>query len=152
MAAGTLILFSKNKDRLSEIDMAAGVPKLALVTSAYVPDATVAGHSLWADISANEIATGQGYTVGGVTLTTPVATAITGGFKFSSGAAVWTASGTGIPAHRYYVLYMLATLWGRVNPVIGYFVGDATPADIPLTTAGNTLTITPAAGGWFDLT
>jgi hypothetical protein len=152
MTAGVFTLFSKNKDRLSELDLTTTTLKLALVSSVWTPDATVTGNSLWADMSANEIANGQGYTTGGVTLSTVVATAISGGFKLSSAAGLWTASGTGIPAHRYYVMYALATLWGRVNPVVGYFLGDATPADVPLTTAGNTLTITPSASGWFDLT
>jgi len=37
------------------------------------------------------------------------------------------------------------------NPLVGYFVGDSTPADIPATTVGNTLTLTCPSGGWFDL-
>jgi hypothetical protein len=60
---------------------------------------------------------------------------------------VWTASGTGIPAWRYGVLYYLGTLNGKVNPLVGYFLGDSTPADVPLTTSTNTLTITPSASG-----
>jgi hypothetical protein len=152
MAAGTFTLFSKNKDRISINDMLSATPKLALVSSAWTPDSSATGNSLWADMSANEIANGNGYTSGGVTLGTLAATAVTGGFKFSSANPSWTASGSGIPAHRYYVMYLSGTVWGRVNPVIGYFLGDTTPADIPLTTATNTLTVTVPAGGWFDAT
>jgi hypothetical protein len=75
----------------------------------------------------------------------------TDGEKVSSGNAVWTASGTGIPAFRYAVLYYLGSLWGVTNPLIGYILCDSAPADIPLTTSGNTLTITCPQDGWFDL-
>ena len=153
MAASALILYSKNKDRISQNDLVGAVVQLALVTSVYTPDATFTGNSLWADVSANEISgASNGYTTGGGALASKVSTGITGGFKFSSAAFQWTAAGTGIPAHRYVVMYVLGTLWGRVNPLIGYYLGDATPADIPLTTVGNTLTETPSASGWFDQT
>ena len=154
MTASAFTIYSKNKDRISQNDLVGQVVKLALVTSAYSTtlDASSTGNSLWGDVSTNEIAGGNGYTTGGGTLTTLASTAIASGFKFSSSAFVWTASGTGIPAHRYVVMYVLGTLWGRVNPVIGYYLGDATNADIPLTTAGNTLTETPSVSGWFDQT
>ncbi len=152
MTASAFTLFSKNKNHINTADLAGATVKLALVSSAWTPDASVTGNYLWADVSANEIANGQGYTTGGATLASLVSTAISGGYKFSSAAPVWTASGTGIPAHRYYVMYLSGTVWGLVNPLIGYFLGDNTPADVPLTTAGNTLTVTPSASGWFDQT
>jgi hypothetical protein len=153
MAAGAFTLFAKNKDDYRINDIVGATIKLALVSSAYTPNITTAGHALWADVSANEIANGQGYTTGGVTLTGAAATAAAGsnGYFLAGAPPVWTASGTGIPAHRYYVMYLLGTVWGQVNPLIGYFLGDATPADIPLTTAGNTITVTQPATGWFDL-
>ncbi len=152
MASGLLTLFSKNKDRLSINDLVGATLKLALVTSAYTPSAGETGHSLWSEVSANEIAAGNGYTAGGITLSSVAKTAITNGWKLSSANPVWTASGGNIPAHRYYVLYVSGTLWGLTNPLVGYFVGDTTPADIPATTAPNTLTVTVPAGGWFDIT
>lgn len=151
MAAGTFMLYSANKDDLRINDLTGATIKMALVTSVYTPSAGEAGHSVWADMSANEIAAGNGYTAGGATLATPTATAITSGFKFSTGNASWTASGGNIPAWRYGVLYVSGALWGKTNPVVGYFVGDSTPADVPATTAGNPLTINCPAGGWFDL-
>ena len=152
MAAGTFTLFAKNKDDLRINDIVAGTIKLALVTSAWTPNITVTGNALWADVSANEIANGNGYTTGGQTLTgaAAVATAGSNGYYLDATVPVWTASGSGIPAHRYYVMYLSGTVWGQVNPLIGYFIGDSTPADIPLTTAGNTLTVTTPATGWFD--
>lgn len=41
--------------------------KLALVTSSYTPDRDT--HDFWDDVSANEVANGNGYSTGGVTLT-----------------------------------------------------------------------------------
>ncbi len=151
MASGTFTLFSKNKDDLRINDLVGATVKIALVTSAWTPDTSVTGNSLWAEISANEIAAGNGYTAGGVSLSALVATAISGGYKFSSASPSWSASGGNIPAWRYAVIYVSGTLWGMTNPVIGYFVGDNTPADIPATTSGNSLTINTPAGGWFDV-
>ena len=151
MAAGSLILFSKNKADIRINDIVGATVKCALVSSTWTPDATVTGNSLWADMSANEVS-GNGWTAGGLTLASMVATAIAGGYKFASASPAATASGGSIPAFRYAVFYVSGTLWGKVNPVIGYFLGDTTPADIAATTVGNTLTLNCPAAGWFDIT
>ena len=119
--------------------------RLALVSSAWTPNN--ATDELWAVASGSEIANGQGYTTGGIALTGVAISQAAGVVKFTSAAAVWTASGTGIPAWRRAVLYYLGTLNGKVNPIVAHFLGDSTPADIPLTTAGNTITYTPNAAG-----
>jgi len=150
MAAGAVTLYSINKDDLNINDLVGATVNLALVTSSYTPDVTVTGHNEWADVSANEITTAGGYITGGQALTSKVATSITGGFKFSSASPTWTASGGSIDAWRYGVIYVVGSLWGLTNPVIGYFVGDSTPANIPATTVGNTLTVTVPSDGWFD--
>lgn len=150
MAAGTFTLYSKNKHKISINDLTAATVKIALLTSAYTPDVTVTGHSVLVDVSANEIAAGFGYTAGGLALSSLLATAITGGYKFSSANAVWTPSGGSIPAWRYGVMYVSGTLWGLTSPLVGYFLGDTTPADIPPASAA--LTITCNANGWFDIT
>ncbi len=152
MAAGQVTIYSANKDDLRLADLLGATVKLMLVTSAYTPDTAVAGHSVLADASANEIAAGNGYTAGGLTLTTLSVDAIAGGWKFDSDDAVWTASGGNIPAWRYGVLYVSGALWGKTNPLLAEFLGDATPADVPATTDGNPLTVSAPAGGWFDIT
>lgn len=150
-AAGAFTIFGKNKDDIRLNDLVGANLRLALVSSAYTPNVTATGHSLWSEVSANEIAGGAGYTSGGATLTGAVAaTAGNNGSKLSTGNASWTSSGT-IPAFRYGVIYYLGTLWGMVNPLIGYFVADSTPADIPATTTGNSVSINCPATGWFDL-
>lgn len=121
--------------------------RLALVTSSWTPDPGDTGHEVWADASANEIAAGNGYSAGGIALTGVALTQAAGTVKFTSAAAVWTASGGNIPAWRRGVIYYLGTLNGKVNPIVGYFLGDATNIDVPATTPPNTLTFTPNAAG-----
>lgn len=152
MAAGAITLYEANLAALNIDDLLGATVKLALVGSAYTPSDGTAGHDEWADVSANEIANGNGYTTGGATLASLAKAAITGGWKFSSGNPSWTASGGNIPAWRYGVLYVSGSLWGKTNPVIGYFVGDSTPADVPATTDGNPLTINCPANGWLTVT
>jgi hypothetical protein len=119
--------------------------KLALVSSSYTPSQS--GDEVWADASSNEIANGNGYTTGGIALTSVALTQTSGVVKFTSAAAVWTASSTGIPAWRRGVIYYSGTLNSKVNPIVGHFLGDSTPADIALTTSSNTLTVTMNASG-----
>ena len=124
--------------------------KLALVASTWTPNNTT--NEVWADVSANEIAAGFGYTAGGGTLANDALTQTAGVVKFTSDAFVWTAAGGSIPAWRRGVVYASGTLNGKVNPIVGYFLGDTTPADIPATTTGNTLTVTPNASGILSYT
>lgn len=122
---------------------------MLLTASTYTPDTDNAGHSVLADIT-NELANGNGYTTGGVALSSPtIADFSTTGYKFSTGNASWTASGSGIPAWRYGVIYVVGSLWGLSSPLLGYFTGDSAPADIPLTAAGNSLQVNCPANGWF---
>lgn len=152
MPAGTFTLYRANLDDLRMQDLLGATVKLALVSSAYTPDATNTGHDEWADVSANEIANGNGYTTGGATIANDTVTTATNGHKYDSDDPAWTATGGNIPAWRYGVLYVSGSLWGKTSPVVGYFVGDSAPADVPATTAGNPLTITVPAAGWFDIT
>lgn len=151
MAAGTFTVYSKNKDDIRINDIVGATVKILLTTSTYTPNTTETGNSVLADVT-NELANGNGYTTGGITLSSLAATAITGGFKFSSASPSWTASGTGIPAWRNAVMYVSGSLWGMTSPLIGFFLGDSTPADVPLTSSGNSLTLTCPAAGWFDIT
>jgi hypothetical protein len=155
MAAGSIIIPNKAKlNMFSATDLLnpANTFKLALVTSAWTPDNSDTGNEVWGDVSANEIAAGNGYTAGGIALTSVALTQASGTVKFTSAAAQWTASGTGIPAWRRGVIYAVGTLNGKVNPIVGHFLGDSTPADIPLTSSGNTLTVTPNASGLISAT
>lgn len=148
MAAGNTTIYSANKDSIN-IDALLGVTiKLALVSSSYVPDTSNGGHDTWDDVSAHEITAGNGYTAGGVALASLAKTAVTNGWKLSSSNAVWTAAGGNIPAWRYGVLYVEGTLWGLTNPLLGYFLGDTTPANVPTTSDGYPLTVNCPTSGW----
>ena len=155
MASGPFVLSQITK--LDILEGATGLLKngsanyyLALVKSTWTPAPTT--DELWSTVSGNEVANGNGYTTGGIALTGVTLAQTAGVVKFTSAAAVWTASGTGIPAWRYGVLYYLGTLNGKVNPLVAYFLGDSTPADVPLTTSPNTLTVTMNASGIISAT
>jgi hypothetical protein len=87
MAAGTVTLYSKNKNLIKMSDLSSATIKLLLTTSTYVPDTSVTGNSVLADVT-NELANANGYTTGGVALSAPTITSITGGYKFSSGNGI----------------------------------------------------------------
>lgn len=151
MPASAFTLYGANKSVLNIADLLTPVIKLAILTSAYTPNITSSGHSVWADVSAAELPNGNGYTSGGVELLDKAAIPRTNGFSFTSAApAPWVGAGTGLPAHRFYVMYVVGSLWGKANPLIGYFLGDNIPANIPLTPVGVPRIVAPGANGWFD--
>ena len=152
-APGIVHVFAANLGVIKLADLTSADVRLALVTSAYAPNITATGHNEWADVSANEIGATTGYTAGGFVLTgeAVAAAAANDGFKFSTGNATWTATGAGIAAWRFGILYCSGSLWSLTSPLLGYFLGDSAPADVPLTAAGNTLGINCPADGWFKL-
>lgn len=149
MAAGPFVFSDKTKLFMFSASGLLGATaanyRLGLVTSSWTPAPST--DEKWADLSANEIAGSGGYSTGGGALANVVLNQTGGVVKFTSDAFVWTASGGGIAAWRYGVVYYLGTLNTIVNPLVGYFLGDSTPANVPATTAGNTLTVTPNASG-----
>lgn len=152
MAAGPFIFPDKAKLNFFSATQALAQAsyKLALVDNTWTPANST--DEVWADMSAKEIAAGNGYSAGGIALTSVVLNQTSGVVKFTSAAAVWTASGGSIPAWRRGVVYAVGTFNGKVNPVIGHFLGDSTPADVPATTNGNTLTVTPNGSGILSAT
>lgn len=149
MAATIITLYEANLDAMNIDAIVGATVKLHLITSSYTPSTGTSGHTVLADISANEIS-GGGYS-GGITLGTLAKAAVTGGWKFSSADATLLASGAAIPAWRYGVLAISGSLWSLTNPLLGIFTGDNTPGDIAATADGQTLTVACPAGGWFDL-
>lgn len=152
MAAGNFIFPDKAKlNMFSVTDLLnpANTFKITLHTNSWTPANST--DEVYADLT-NELATANGYTVGGITLTSVALTQTAGVVKFTSAAAVWTASGGSIPVWRRGVVRAVGTLNGKVDPIVGHFLGDATPADVPATTTGNTLTVTPSASGIMSAT
>jgi hypothetical protein len=99
--------------------------KVALLSSAYVPD--LVSHSIFADVSAAELPSANGYTAGGLLLTNKSVT------DASFDADDITFVNLGSPASvsfRYGVLYCDQTKGSVVKPLMGLVLFDNTPADI----------------------
>lgn len=154
MASGIFTFYSANKHLMSFYALDTVTIKLALVTSAYIPDILVPGDGVISDIGDNELPTGGGYIVGGITLENAVYSAMSSnyGYKFTSNEVKWTASGEGIPAWRYAVMYVSGTFGGVSSPLIGYFLGDSNDIDVPITASGDELIISCPIYGWFAIT
>ena len=150
MAAGPVNVYDNAIKFLMNgtLDLDSNTIKLALFSSSMTVD--LANHDTLSDIS-GEIANGFGYTTGGQSLTGVTLTAVTNGFKFSSNDVTWDATGGSIPAWRYGVFYASGTYNSVVNPLIAYFLGDTTPADIAATTDGNSVQVRCPTDGWFDI-
>lgn len=150
MAAGPVNVYDNAIKFLMNgtLDLDSNTIKLALFSSSMTVD--LVNHDTLSDLS-GEIANGNGYTTGGAAVTGIALAAITNGVKFSSNDITWDASGGSIPAWRYGVMYASGTLNGIVNPLIAYFLGDTTPADIPATTEGNSVQVRCPTDGWFDI-
>ena len=93
---------------------------------------TASSNALYSDISATEVASGNGYTTGG-TAVGSVGWAQSGGTSTLSGnAVVWTASGGAIAQFRYLVIYDSTT---------GYLIGYWDYGSEVNLTAPNTFTV-----------
>lgn len=84
------------------INLATDTFKVALLNSSHAFDAT---DDQWADVSANEIANGLGYTTGGAILGSVAVSEVDGDAKFSFANPSWTASGGALPAVSHAVIY-----------------------------------------------
>jgi len=113
-----------------------GKVMLALVTSGYTFSAA---NTIWADASASEVATGDGYTTGGVALGSLSVNTT----RFDSADATWTGL---TKTFRGGVLFINDTVNGIVKPLIGYILFDSTPANISIT--GGDFTVQVNASGW----
>jgi hypothetical protein len=149
MASSISFYNSWKRDIARAVDLSSPpTVKLSLHTSTYTPSAS--SHTVYADLS-NELATAFGYTSGGLTLASPTWTLAGTTSTFAASNAQWSASGGSIPAHRYGVLRIVGTFNSAVDPLIAFILGDTTPADIPATPNGQTLTWTWNASGIFLL-
>lgn len=93
--------------------------KLALVTSSYTFDES---NTLWSQVSTNEVATGSGYTTGGIIITGKTAN----NTLLDADDVVFTAL---TKTFRGGVLYFNGTIDTLVNPLISYMLFNTTPSD-----------------------
>lgn len=104
-------------------DLASGVHQLQTGTThvlkvALTNTAPLASNSVLADIT--QVANGNGYTTGGISVGTITGTQTSGTFKLTGGTdPVWTASSAGFTA-RYAVLYN-DTPTSPTDPLIGWW-------------------------------
>lgn len=84
-------------------------------------------HSIFANVSANELPTAGGYTAGGVSLTSKALTQVGRGCVFTAAPITWTGATF---SARYAVVYKLGTANAVVNPLIAYILLDDLNADV----------------------
>jgi hypothetical protein len=104
-------------------DLEGSTVKLALVTDAYTPNRDT--HDFWDDVSGSELASGNGYTTGGVTLTNVLwsydATSDQVRLDFDDPSWTFTAAKT----WRYGVGYIDTAGASSTDPVIFLLTWDA---------------------------
>lgn len=143
--AASITFYNNWKVALSEVVPRTATFKVTLHNSTYTFAAT---HNVYADAT-NELATANGYTSGGFTLTGVTWTQAGGTATFDANDATWTASGGSIVARRA-VIRAIGTFNTQVDPLVASVLLDTTPADVT-TTTGNVLTLQWNASGIFTL-
>jgi hypothetical protein len=123
------------------INFATDTFKMALFTSS--SNANDPTQTTYSGLS-NELATANGYTVGGVTLASVSLTQVGPTVTWKTGNGAWTAAGGSIVC-RYAVIYDSTT-----GDAICWALLDNTPADVT-TTSGNTLTVQIDTNGVFTI-
>ena len=144
MAAGAFTFYHQFAELVADgtLDLDTDGFKLALFTSSHTPATSDTTFS-----SLTSQVTGNGYTAGGTALASITWAQTAGVATFDAADVVYTADSGSIVA-RYAVLY--DTTLAGAGDLIGYFLLDATPADVTATD-GNTLTVQWHANGIFTL-
>lgn len=121
--------------------------KIALCTSTYTPAVT---HQYYDVDITNEVANANGYTTGGISLTTKTLTYDASGIgKFSSDNTLWTVTGANITA-RYWVMYDNTPSSNKPLFCYGHCnYNSGTPLDLVATI---TFGMLMGANGWFRFT
>jgi len=114
------------------LDLDTSTIQVRLVTSGYTFSSA---HTQWdngandaTDPSYNEIASGSGYTTGGITLSSPVVTNTT----IAYANLTWTSM---TATFRQAIAVAVGIFGGVVNPVLFRILLDTTPADISITSS-----------------
>lgn len=147
MAAGTFTVLNRAKLKMltGVLDLDTHPIKAALATQSWSPTADYAGTSTdarYADLGAAEVANGNGYASGGVTVTATVSRS-TGTVTFTTTSPTWNAATF---SAKYLVLYADNTN----DDIIGYMdLETGVPAGV--SPSNGTLTVNPNAGGWFTV-
>ena len=129
--ASTLTLTNALRKYLGDgtIDWDSDTVMVAMLNSSYTLNAA---HSIFADVSANEVAAGSGYSTGGVALANKSVTLAGAVAKYIADPATWSSI---TKTYRWLAIYSLKTENGVVNPLIALILVDNTPADVVITAA-----------------
>ena len=150
-AAGKWKLYEVAKKHLADgtFDLdAASSWKLALFLSTSNANTLSVGTNVYGDLT-NEVAQANGYLTGGIAITAPTWTNVSGTITFDCDDVTFNASGGPITA-RFAVIYWNATVNTFVKPLLCVCLLDATPADVTATD-GNPLNVVMNASGLFTL-
>ena len=129
-------------------DMNGDTFNLALMGAAHSYNSA---HDRWSNVSANEIANGNGYTTGGLAIT-PSYTRNASVVTFDLTDAIWTASGAGITAYHA-VLRKVGTANGIVDALVATIIlNDSGGAQAVSATAGNEFRVLWNASGVYTKT
>ena len=101
------------------VDLDTDTIKLSLHSTTYTPNQDT--HDFFNDASTSQLATGNGYSTGGVTLGSKTVALDTGSdqIRFDAANASWTLTSTGI-AWRYAVIYKSRGGASSADELIGY--------------------------------
>ncbi len=89
--------------------------KIALVSNSNIPDINV--DNFWDDLNATQMASGNGYTTDGETLTTKAVTETGGVTTFNADDVTWSVNGAGFTTARHAILFY-DTLTDTTSPLI----------------------------------
>lgn len=149
MATSAWKIYDKFKEYMGDgtIDLDSHTFKMALFLSA--SNCETLSLDEYGDLT-NEVATGNGYTQGGVTLGSVTWTEVNGVVTFDFADPSWVAAGGSITA-RHGLVYDDTPSGSPAKPLVGYTTLDATPRDVTVTD-GNTLTVVISPQGLFRQT
>ena len=146
MAADAFVIHDKTKEYMGDgtIDLDADSFKAILcLSTSNIATTSIDGYAA----VTNEHANGNGYTTGGVAVTSPTWVESSGTVTFDCADLIWTASGGSIVA-RFGAVYDDTVTTPVADPLIAHTLMDNTPADVTATD-GNTFTIGIHANGVF---
>jgi len=149
MTADSWIIYDEFKERMGDgtIDMDGDTFKLALFLSTSNCGNRAVGTTILADLT-NQHANANGYTTGGVTLSSVTWVESSGTITFDCADPTWTASGGNL-------VFRFGVIWddtpaAPADPLVGYTIFDNTPADVTVLD-GNVFTMNVHTNGLFTL-
>jgi len=148
MAASAFTLYSNAILEMTKgnFNLSSDTYVATLHTASYSPAPNT--QALWSDVSASELTTVNGYTQGGVVLTTTTDTLSTATVTFSAASVVWSGFSAG--PFRYVIITRRAStslVTGDLILCYSDLTGGGT-----ITGSGGTFTITMSGSGIFQIT